>query len=336
MNDRLQTSVRNLRAASRAPSVSAGLALLVSIAVASPTRAAASSAASDAFAPSSRVEAARVTDEVGRVVEIPQPVNRIVSLAPSITETLFALGLGERIVGDTDFCDFPPAARAKPHVGGPLSPNLEKIAALHPDLVLATRDINRPETVHSLEQLGISVYATDPRTVDQVFASTDRLGRLLGAGETGAGAVTGLRSRLKDLATRLSGVAPTRVFVVIWQDPPISVGRDTFLADALTKAGARSVIDAKQDWPNVGLEQVVSLNPEYLIFSSDEPEQVRRQISELRGRVGWRDMQAVRHDKIIVLSEAISHPSPRLLDAIEQLARTLHPDRFAAGAGGPA
>src|SRR4029077_20226380 len=130
----------------------------------------------------SRIE---VKDETGRTVQIPQPVRRIVSLAPSVTETLFALGAGDRVVGDTDFCDYPLESKQKTHIGGPVSPSIEAIAALHPDLVVATREINRPESVHALEQLGIAVYATDPQTVEQVFTSTERLGDLLGAGSAG-------------------------------------------------------------------------------------------------------------------------------------------------------
>jgi iron complex transport system substrate-binding protein len=274
--------------------------------------------------------AVRVTDEMGRAVEMPQAARRIVSLAPNLTETLFALGLGDRVVGDTDFCDYPPEARSKPHVGGPVNPNLEAIAALHPDLVLATRAINRPETVRGIERLRIPVYATDPRSVEQVLTSTARLGELLGAVDQGKAVVADLRRRLGDLAMRLAGLAPANVFFVVWQDPIISVGRNTFLADALLRAGARSVIDAPQDWPSVNLEEVVRVRPDYLIYASDDRGQIAHEIEELHSRPGWRDMDAVRSGRIVVVSEAIDHPSPRLVDAIEQLARALHAERFPA------
>jgi iron complex transport system substrate-binding protein len=271
----------------------------------------------------------RVTDEVGRSVEIPQPVKRIVSLAPSVTETLFALGLGDRVVGDTNYCDYPPEAKSRAHVGGPVDPNLEAIAALHPDLVLVARSINREATVHSLEQLGIAVYATDPRNVQQVLDSSQRLGELLGAGDGGASVVTDLRKRLDQLRANLAGQQPKSVLFVVWETPLISVGRDTFLADALRSAGAISVISTRQDWPEVSLEEVVKLQPDYLIFSNDEPDKLDRQIAQLRNQPGWRDLQALKENHIVLLSEAISRPAPRLLDAIEQLARALHPERFA-------
>jgi iron complex transport system substrate-binding protein len=273
-------------------------------------------------------------DETGRAVRIPRVVRRIVSLAPSVTETLFALGLGDRVVGDTNFCDYPPEARTKVRIGGPINPNIEAIAALHPDLVVATRSINRPASVRSLEQLGIPVYATDPHTVEQVLTSTQRLGELLDAGDAGRSLAADLDGRLSALDQRLAGLPPKNVLMVIWLDPLISVGHDTFLEDALRRAGAHSVIDTRQSWPNVNLEQVIRLQPDYLVFSSDDPQQVQRQFAELQQRPGWRRLEAVRNRRFIVVSEAISHPSPRLVDGIEQLARALYPSQFSARAAG--
>ena len=270
-----------------------------------------------------------VKDETGRLVRIPQPVRRIVSLAPSVTETLFALGLGDLIVGDTDFCDYPPEAKQKRHVGGPVDPNIEVIAALHPDLVVASRSINRLASVHSLEQLGIPLYGTDPRTVDQVLASMQRLGELLGAGEMGRALVASLRQRLNQIDRKLAGLPPQTAMMVVWLDPLISVGRNTFLEDALRRAGAHSIIDTQQSWPNINIEEVIRLQPKYLIFSSDDPQQVQRQLAELQDRPAWRQLDAVRNRRIVVVSESISHPSPRLIDGIEQLAAALYPARFA-------
>lgn len=277
----------------------------------------------------SRIE---VKDEMGRVVRIPQPVRRIVSLAPSVTETLFALGLGDRVVGDTDFCDYPPEAKQKKRIGGTINPNIEAVAALHPDLVVASREINRPDSVSALERLGMAVYVTDPQNVEQVLTSTERLGELLGAGDTGRLLTANLRRRLGELDQRLAGLPAKNVLMVVWLDPLMSVGRNTFMEDALRRAGARSIIDSPQPWPNIDLEQVVRLQPEYLIISNDNAKQVQRELSEFQARPVWRRLEAVRNRRFIVLSEAISHPSPRLVDGIEQLARALFPSRFAANA----
>lgn len=277
----------------------------------------------------SRIE---VKDETGRTVTIPQPVRRIVSLAPSVTETLFALGAGDRVVGDTDFCDYPPEAKRKTHIGGPVSPSVEAIAALHPDLVVATREINRPDSVRALEQLGIAVYATDPQTVEQVLTSSERLGELLGTAEAGRLLTANLRRRLSEIDRRLAGLLPKRVLMIVWLDPLMSVGRSAFLDDALRRAGAHSVIDSPQSWPTIDLEQVVRLQPDYLIISNDNARQVQRELTELQERPGWRQLEAVRNRRFIVVSEAMSHPSPRLVDGIEQLARALYPSAFSSDA----
>jgi iron complex transport system substrate-binding protein len=272
----------------------------------------------------------RVTDETGRAVAVPQPVRRIVSLAPNLTETLFALGVGDRVVGVTDYCDYPLEATTREHVGGPVTPNLEKIAQLRPDLVFVTRSGgNRLSTVSSLETLGIAVFATDPHSVDELIASTERLGELAGAADQGRQVADALRARLDAVAQRLSGSTPRRVLLVVWIEPLITVGRDTFIADALRRAGAENVIQTAQDWPNASLEEVARRQPEYLIFASDHSEESDRQIANLGGLPGWKDLEAVRNKHIIVLSEAIARPAPRLVDVIEQLARELHPERFA-------
>ena len=217
----------------------------------------------------------------------------------------------------------------KRRIGGPVDPNIEVIAALHPDLVVGARSINRLASVHSLEHLGIPVYGTDPRSVEQVLTSTERLGELLGAGDAGRSLLANLRARLSQIDRRLAGLPPQTVMMVVWLDPLISVGRNTFLEDALRRAGAHSIIDTQQSWPNINLEEVIRLQPKYLIFSSDDPQQVQRQLAELQDRPAWRQLDAVRNRRFIVVSEAISHPSPRLIDGIEQLAAALYPSRFA-------
>jgi iron complex transport system substrate-binding protein len=277
----------------------------------------------------SRIE---VKDEMDRVVRIPQPVRRIVSLAPSVTETLFALGLGDRLVADTDFCDYPAEAKRKKHIGGTVNPNIEAVAALHPDLVVASREINRQDSVRSLERLGLAVYVTDPQTVEQVLTSTERLGDLLDAFDAARSLTANLHRRLTEVQQRIAGLPAKNVLMVVWLDPLMSVGRNTFMDDALRRAGARSVIDSPQSWPTIDLEQVVRLQPEYLIISNDNPRQVQRELAEFKQRPGWRRLEAVRNRRFIVISEGLSHPSPRLVDGIEQLARALYPAEFTADA----
>ena len=171
-------------------------------------------------APAARRE---ITDEAGRKLKLPQEVDRVISLAPNLTEIVFALGDENHLAADTDYCDYPPEAARKPHVGGTVNPNLEEVAALMPDVILAT-SINRRETVAALDRLGFPVFITDPHSVDEMIATVEHIGAALGV-EKSAGAVAGdLRSRLSDLDRRLSGAPARRVLFVVWTEPLISIG----------------------------------------------------------------------------------------------------------------
>ncbi|MGA8145375.1 MAG: cobalamin-binding protein [Candidatus Acidiferrales bacterium] len=269
-----------------------------------------------------------VTDETGRRVTIPAEVKRVVTLAPNLTETIYALGLEDRLAGDTDYCDTPPAAKLKPHVGATQSPNLEAIVALHPDLVLATTSINRQATVDALERAGVAVYTTDPHTVRGMFESTARIAELMGAGTEGAALVAKLQGRLDALARRLADLPLKHVLFVVWEDPLITIGQNTFIADALRWAGAESVILSKQNWPQISFEEVVRLQPEYIVFASNHSGFSAEELSALRTRAGWKELRAVELGRIAVMSEEVNRPSPGLVDAIEQLAREVHPEAF--------
>jgi iron complex transport system substrate-binding protein len=269
------------------------------------------------------------TDEIGRRVEIPAAVKRIVSLAPNLTEIVFALGEGDRLAGDTDYCDYPAEATKKPRVGGPVNPNLEQVVALAPDVVLATKAINRRETVEALARIGVPVYATDPHTVDGMIDSIEHIGKVLHAEKAAAPLADELRGRLSSLERHMAGSQPRRVLFVVWTDPLISVGSGTFIADALRRAGARSVVDTTAEWPRVNLEEIVRLQPEFLVFPDTHGGDAQHDVDALRARPGWRDLDALRRGKILIISDAINRPAPRMLDAVEQLARALHPDSFA-------
>jgi cobalamin transport system substrate-binding protein len=303
------------------PLVAAALSLLLS---------AAFGASQTTFPPLPAPPAFRqVTDELGRTIRVPQSVHRIVSLAPNLTETIYALGLQDRLVGDTDFCDFPPEAQQKPKVGGAVNPSLEAIAALHPDLVLVTKNLNRLDTVEALAEIGIPSYATDPHTVEAIIASVARLSNLLGAPETGTTLAGDLERHVSALHERLAPLPPRRVLFIVWTEPLISIGNDTFIADALRDAGAVSVIDSSQNWPQVNLEEVVRLQPEFLIFVESHSGVAPHTTEALAALPGWRLLNAVRNRRYVTISDAINRPAPRLVSVMEELARQLHPEAFA-------
>jgi iron complex transport system substrate-binding protein len=269
-----------------------------------------------------------VVDEFGRTLRVPQLPTRIVSLAPSLTETLYALGVQDRLVGDTDYCDYPADAQKKKKVGGPINPNLEEIAALHPDLVLVTREINRLDTVRALDTLGIPAYATDARNVDEILSTTQKLADLLGVPEAGKSLTTDLHARLTALHAKLETIPPSRVLFIVWTEPLISVGKNTFIADALRKADATSIVESTQDWPQMSLEEVVRLRPEYLVFAESHSDAASREFEILANRPGWDILDAVRNHHFAVISDAVNRPAPRIVSAIEDLARQLHPAAF--------
>ena len=269
-------------------------------------------------------------DEVGRRVRVPQEVNRIVSLGPNLTEIVFALGEGNRLAGDTDYCDYPAEALRKPHVGGAVNPNLEVVVSLMPDLILASKSINRRETVDALDHIGLPVYVTDPHSVEGMIASVEHIGSAIGVDKSAGALAEKLRARLAELDSRVSGVAQRRVLFVVWTEPLISVGRNTFIADALRQAGGRSVVDTSVEWPHVSMEEMVKLQPEFLVFASAHTGDAQHDIETLRTRPGWRNLTAIQKSNVVVISDAINRPAPRMVDAIEQLARALHPEAFAS------
>src|SRR5580698_5220888 len=270
-----------------------------------------------------------VTDETGRRMAIPLNVQRVVSLAPNLTETIYALGLDAKLAGDTTYCDIPPAAKQKPHIGSAQEPSLEAIVALHPDLVLATTSINRAQTADALLKIGVPVYTSDPHTVAGILSSISTMADLMDAREQGANLVAESQKRLDTLHAALQDRPLAHVLFVVWEDPLISIGQNTFIADALRWAGAESVIVASQNWPQVSMEEVVRLQPDYIVLTPDHLEaETHERADNLRNRPTWSELRAVKLGHVVMGSDEFTRPSPGLVDAIEALAHELHPEVF--------
>jgi iron complex transport system substrate-binding protein len=274
-----------------------------------------------------------VTDETGRSMAIPLNVQRVVSLAPNLTETIYALGLDAKLAGDTTYCDIPPAAKEKPHIGSAQEPSLEAIVALHPDLVLATTSINRAQTADALLKIGVPVYTSDPHTVTGILNSIATMADLMGASEQGANVVAELQQRLDKLHAALQDRPMAHLLFVVWEDPVISIGQNTFIADALRWAGAESIIVTNQNWPQVSMEEVVRLQPDYIVLTRDHLEaETHEPVNNLRERPTWRELRAVELGHVVMASDEFTRPSPGLVDAIEALAHELHPEAFSTSA----
>jgi len=281
-----------------------------------------------AVAPPAAPALREVTDEIGRTIRIPQTLHRIISLSPGITETIYALGLQDLLVGDTDYCDFPPDAQRKPKVGGAINPSLEAIADLHPDLVLATKSLNRLDTVLSLANLGIPTYTIDPQSVAAILSSTQNLAEIMGAPDAGKILAKDLEHTLAGIQKRVAPFPRRSALFVVWTQPLISAGKQTFVADAIQYAGGISIVDSSENWPKVSLEEVARLQPEFLVFPDTHTETTPLNIEALSDLPGWRILDAVRNHRYAKTSDAIDRPAPRIVSAIEDLARQFHPEAF--------
>ena len=265
-----------------------------------------------------------VKDQTGRVVNVPENPHRLVSLAPNITEIVYALGLGDELVGDTDNCDFPPQAKNKPHVGTMVNPSLERIVALKPDLALGTPEANRRETADQLERLGIPLYGVTASTLAGTLASIEDLGRILGRAAEARSLVAQMQARIDRIEERIEGQPKPKVLFVVWYRPLITVGPNTFIADVVRAAGGIPIGDnLKGEWPRLTLEELLPQNPDVILFPKTES--FSPSTEEFESLPGWKDLRAVKEGRMFFVSETIMRPGPRLVDALEELAGILHP-----------
>jgi iron complex transport system substrate-binding protein len=268
-----------------------------------------------------------VTDGTGRRVELPDKPMRVVALTPSLTEMAYTLGAGDTIVGVTDHTDYPSDARRKPSIGGMVDPSIERIVALRPDLVLATFESNRPAVIDALQRLGLPVFVIRPEGLDGILQAVEQIGVALNRVTDARTAVDRLRGRRQEVARRVMGLPKPRVFVLIWPDPVATVGRHSFIAEAIEAAGAICVTrDLPQEWPRVSLEEVVRLAPDTLVLIANGHPTLS--IDELKTRPGWNRVPAVIANRFIEIDARLEHSSPVVFDAVETLARTLHPEAF--------
>ena len=272
-----------------------------------------------------------VVDETGRRVQVPARIERVISLAPNVTEILYALGVEDRVVAVTNQCDTPAAARSKAKVGDVANPSLEIMLALKPDLIIGTTLGNPRETVRALEQTGIPLYGVNPHSVADIFVSIRHMAELMGVPERGEALASKLEARLATLEQRLAGTPRPRVLFVVWLEPLITAGGDTFLNDVLQRAGAESITaEMKESWPHLSLETVIERQPDFIVLPRLPALEGR--LDELRRQPAWQPVRAAEPGRAVWLDEAVLRPGPRIVEAIEKLARALHPQSFSAEA----
>lgn len=267
----------------------------------------------------------KMEDWAGREVVLDHRPERIVSFAPSNTEILFALGAGDRVVGVTDFCNYPEEAKTRTRLGGALNPNLEKLTALQPDLVLCIGGMD--QFLGKLGELGIPAFVVQPTDLQDVLRSIEVIGRLVGEEQRARDLVADLRGRLGRLQETLAAVPAdkrVRVFYEVWHDPLMTAGPGSFIHDALVAAGGVNVAaDAPKPFCEYSLESVIQKDPQAIVTTMPESYEALKS----KKRPGWEKVTAVREGRILLLDpDLITRPGPRLVEAIEQLARFLYPD----------
>ena len=270
--------------------------------------------------------AEKFKDAVGREVVIGRNPVRIVPLAPSLTEILYYLGLGDRVVGVTNFSYYPPEALKKPKVGSYIDLNIEKIITLGPDLVIGTKDGNNPGIVDLLDQAKIPTFIVNPRNVYEVIETIEIVGQLCGIGEKAHSLAQGLRTRLNNIKKGVESKKKPVVFLQINLHPIMTVNRNTFHHDIITIAGGINMsADAGINYPRISIEEVIRQKPEVMIISSmdrgGEFEKARQEWLK------WTLIPAVKNKRVhLIDSDLIDRPSPRIVDGIEDMARMLHPE----------
>lgn len=272
--------------------------------------------------------ARQVTDQLGRTVTLPDNPQRIVAMAPSITEIIFALGQEHRLKGVTRFSDFPQGALLLPKVGSYVHLDLERIVALKPDLCLAVKDGNPIEVIQRLESLKIPVYAVNPKNFTSVMQTIVKIGELLHT----AGKANRLVGSMNDRIQRVKSlVAKTthrpKVFFQIGINPIVAVGTDTYNHELIVLAGGKNLSEGPILYPRFSREQILGLSPDIFIITSMAREKVFDEIKADWAK--WPDIPAVRNDRIFVVdSNLFDRPSPRLVDGLELLVKLIHPELF--------
>ena len=277
-----------------------------------------------------------VTDDLDRQLTIPVNITRVISLAPSVTESVFAVGAGDRLVGDTTYCNYPEEAKTIQKVGDTLNPNMETIVALKPDVVFVSGASQLETFTSTLDRNGIAVYVMDPQSLDDVLTSLSRLADILGTQDAGKTLTDSFSARRVETGDKIGAnlaeepnretqeksVGIKTVFVQISREPLFTIGKTSFLNQLIYEAGGKSVTaDVDTAFPKLSKETALALNPDVIILSDSPDNQEPNEV--------FSNSPAVKDKRIYKINaDIISRPGPRLIDALEQIAKDLHPEKF--------
>jgi iron complex transport system substrate-binding protein len=266
-------------------------------------------------------------DDLGRKVYLATAPTRVVSLAPSVTESLFAIGLNQEIVGVTQFCDYPPEAKGRPKVSY-ANPNVESIVALKPGLVVASREFIRTDLLSKLEQLKIPVFVLEAKAIEDIPLHIQTLGRMFDRSLMANHVATDMRQRMAAVKARVSPLPRPRLLYAINSEPLITVGPGSFIHQMIEMAGGSNVAaGAAAPYPRLNMEAVIKEDPEIILFASGSNEGVSEEEQQQWRR--WSMISAVKQGRLYTIStDLLNRPGPRVVQGLEALAAILHPDAF--------
>ncbi len=272
-----------------------------------------------------------VSDDWGREIKLDKIPQRIVSHVPGITEMLFALGLDDKIVGVSDYCDYPEAAKAKPKVGGYYTPNIESVVAMNPDLVLTDGYV--PELMSKLEGLGIPFIVIDPKDIDGVLRDIELLGNITDTQQRAAEINTDFEQRVDAVLFKVAPLSyiPKVFYVFDATEPtkPWTAGPGSFVDSLISMAGGWNIAaQAQEPWIQFNIEKLVDSDPEIILLDSIMGTAVISQ-EELEGLPGWQDLTAVKENRIYIINgDLVNRAGPRMVQGLEDIAKALHPGLF--------
>ena len=260
-----------------------------------------------------------IADDLGRHLKIPEKVERVISLAPNLTENIFAVGAGDRLVGVTTFCNYPEDAQKIQKVGDTLNPNIETIIALKPQIVFVSTASQLETFMKTLESQNITVFVMAPKDLNGVLANLRQLGEIFGMPERTTVLLNELQERIIAVDEQVRDKPKTKTFVQISKEPLFTIGKESFITEIIERAGGVSATkDVPTAYPKISKETALSLNPDVIILSESpdnlEPNDI------------FKNSAAVKNKKVFKISaDILSRPSPRIVDGLEQIAEALHP-----------
>lgn len=276
--------------------------------------------------PASEPAAITITDGVGKEVTLDKKPERIISLMPSNTEILYALGVGDQVVGVTELCNYPEDAATKAKVSDSFNVNVEEVVALKPDVVFAYT-MGQPEAVQKLEELGLKVVTIkSAANIDDVYSDIELMAKVTGTEDKAKEIIAGMKQKLEGIVSKVSGLeTKKRVYLEISPSPDIwTAGSGTFQDELLKLIGVENIFSDVEGWANISEEAVIAAKPDIILTTvgyAPEPEK------EIMGRSPWRDIPAIKNNQVFYVdSDLTTRPGPRIIDGVEVLFEAVYPE----------